>query len=212
MRPRHFASDYPQSRSGRCTRTWCFNEAEAFRLGLPPGRPDRRARCRRFNEAEAFRLGLHGAGVYSRAADGDASMRPRHFASDYRPRRWHSWPGCRGFNEAEAFRLGLPEFPPVSGSDSGASMRPRHFASDYPTNHQKWKDESAASMRPRHFASDYEPCVNAWATCKAPASMRPRHFASDYTPPSIAPTPTAQRFNEAEAFRLGLRSSDEVIG
>ncbi len=60
MRPRHFASDYvDNSAGGSIVVTAGFNEAEAFRLGLPGElckiRPD----------------WVH------------ASMRPRHFASDY---------------------------------------------------------------------------------------------------------------------------------
>ena len=114
---------------------------------------------------------------------GQASMRPRHFASEN---------FCAG--------APAPVFVPT------ASMRPRHFASENFAEGDEHPRQLVASMRPRHFASENN--WPGWAHIDAgSASMRPRHFASEnqcLRPHGIG---SGERFNEAEAFCLGKRNS-----
>ena len=106
MRPRHEASENRPACAAKCPAYGGFNEAEARDLGKR-WRSRRESRAgRRFNEAEARGLGKHRSPAVPRMSV-NASMRPRHEASENRGRD-----------------------PPAGDEGAVASMRPRHEASE----------------------------------------------------------------------------------
>ena len=144
-----------------------------------------------FNEAGAFCPG-YWRRVGGRLAEGEASMRPGHFAPD------------------------IEVWSAMVSSASSASMRPGHFAPDIPNaiqsvhvrllrfneagafcpgyfrdGHDHEAESGEASMRPGHFAPD----IGRGAALRHGgdhASMRPGHFAPDISE-SRAPRPALFR-------------------
>ena len=165
--------------------------------------------------------------MWLRVAPGlEASMRPRHEASENpwcrgRPRcaagRFNEAearslgeraaprstpPSTRSFNEAEARSLGEPA--PIPGG-----RQPSHRFNEAEARSPGERGRGAevvehghASMRPRHEASENGEGPQD-LDARPPASMRPRHEASENPTPSPCSRPGWGCFNEAEARSLG---------